>query len=64
MQLDGEQPSWQYPQGTNSHDAQAPVGEELGSNVGYALGVVVGEEVVVRDTAILPWFITFTPVVP
>ena len=45
MQLDGAQPSWQYPHGTKSHDAQLPGGPEIGALVGAlvgAAGVMVG----------------------
>ena len=49
-QADGLHPSWQYPHGTNSHDAQAPVGEavgvSVGSGVGWAVGALLGDALV------------------
>ena len=48
-QLDGLHPCWQYPHGTKSHVAQAPVGEVVGSNVGCAVGVLLGALLVLGD---------------
>ena len=42
LQLDGRQPSWQYPHGTKSHDAQLPGGPEIGALVGVLVGALVG----------------------
>ena len=42
MQLDGAQPSWQYPHGTKSHDAQLPGGPEIGALVGVLVGALAG----------------------
>ena len=50
-QADCSHPCWQYPHGTNSHDAQAPVGEavgvSVGSGVGWAVGALLGALLVV-----------------
>ena len=37
-QLDTGQPSWQYPHGTKSHDAQLPGNEKVGAVVGESVG--------------------------
>ena len=46
VQLDGAQPSWQYPQGTKSHDAQLPGGPEIGALVGVIVGAWVSPALV------------------
>ena len=52
-QLDGLHPCWQYPHGTNSHVAQAPVGEGVGSGVGCPVGVLLGALVVVGASLVV-----------
>ena len=52
-QADGLHPSWQYPHGTNSHDAQAPVGVPVGSRVGWAVGALLGALVVLGALLVL-----------
>ena len=47
---DAVHPSWQYPHGTNSHVAQAPVGAGVGSSVGSAVGALLGALLVVGST--------------
>ena len=43
VQADSAQPSWQYPHGTKSHDAQLPGSEKVGTNVlGAAVCTTVG----------------------
>ena len=52
-QLDELHPCWQYPHGTNSQVAQAPVGEGVGSGVGSAVGVLLGALVVVGASLVV-----------
>ena len=52
-QADCSHPCWQYPHGTNSHDAQAPVGEAVGSRVGWAVGALLGALVVLGALLVL-----------
>ena len=46
-QLDELHPCWQYPHGTNSHVAQAPVGGGVGASlvVGTTDGALLGQGV-------------------